>query len=193
MVRHSSLRILRVPVALDRLAALDLVPVDQLDRRRHHAHEVGPLDRLEALAAAAASPRTSPRPNSIVLPPVVSTHERVEAAAASAPRRGRRRPSSSLMPITPLPTPDRMLISSSGKWMTWPVARRQEDALLVPRHRRQHDLVAVVQPDVAPARFGRGDRGTAPAASAASGPGRSRPAGTAPAGRRSSRLRLGRR
>src|SRR5947209_495288 len=35
------------------LAALDRVPVDQLDRRRHHADERRPLDRLEALAAPA--------------------------------------------------------------------------------------------------------------------------------------------
>src|SRR5437867_12165330 len=41
-------RLVLLAVAL----ALDLVPVDQLDRRRHHAHELRPLDRLEALAAA---------------------------------------------------------------------------------------------------------------------------------------------
>src|SRR5262245_23057076 len=43
--------LLPIPVAV-RLA-LHLLPIDQLDRRRHHTHERRPLDGLEALAAAA--------------------------------------------------------------------------------------------------------------------------------------------
>ena len=49
--------------------------------------------------------------------------------------------------MTPLPTPARMLTSSSAKVNDVPVARGQEHALLVARHRGQdHDFVALVEP-----------------------------------------------
>src|SRR5437868_5110708 len=43
--------LLLVPVLLAVLA-LDLLPINQFKRRRHHAHKARPLDRLETLAAA---------------------------------------------------------------------------------------------------------------------------------------------
>ena len=108
-----------------------LVPVHQLDRRRHHADEIGPLDRLEALAAARRDVILRAAETPSASPPRGFQHRTCRTGPTSAPPPRQVSPSSSLMPITPLPTPDRMLISSTAKWMTWPSTRGQVDGLLV--------------------------------------------------------------
>ena len=85
--------------------AVDLVPVHQLDRRRHHAGELRPHARLRRPCRRGSATLIAPRAELLRL-----------AAARSPPpacRTGRRpaappthtSPSSSLIPITPLPTP----------------------------------------------------------------------------------------
>ena len=114
--RTTSLLPIPLPVLL--LLALDFVPVHQLDRRRHHPDKGRAFDRLEALAAAGVTSYLW-RPNSI------ACRRRFPGTCRNGPPSGPPRhvsPSSSLMPMTPLPTPARMLISSMGKWMTCPLA-----------------------------------------------------------------------
>src|SRR5438552_6633649 len=60
-----------------------------------------------------------PRPNSIVLPPDVSSTNLSNRPDISAPPR-HTSSLSSLMPITPLPAPARMFTSSTLKWITCP-------------------------------------------------------------------------
>ena len=155
---------------------LDLVPVDQLDRRRARRGEARPLAASRPCRRASDLDRAGAE--LLLLAALGLDDQLVDRPPTSTPPR-QTSSSSSLMPITPLPTPARMLTSSTREVDHVAVARREDHARLVADQLHQHDPVALVELDVPPAdlrRRGaeRGQRRPQHVAAA-----RSRPAGTA--------------
>ena len=183
--RRSSHAVARSPLAR-RLAALRRRPSHQLDRRRHHARRsVGCASPPRSPCRRARSARTRRgRELHRLAAASVSTTSASKRLPISAPPR-QTSPSSSLMPITPLPDAGQDVDLVEREVDDVARRRRQEHALLVAR-------APSPSPPCRPRPAGRSAGrpssrrcGTAPAASAAPGPAPSPPADTARPARRS--------